>query len=245
MVAAAGRVCVDRYEASLVSLDTGVALSPYYPPSPALAVALFETWSAAREAAAAGTLASLLPIPSLPEEARGGFLARATARPSETPSGYVSGAQAAQACLAAGKRLCRAAEWVTACRGEAQTQFPYGPSYRQEACNVFREDHPAHVLHGTFTTHHLDPRLNQVEFRGRPLLRKTGETPSCASRWSDDAVFDMVGNLDEWIDDPEGTFVGGFYSRATRRGCDARIGGHPVDYLDYSTGVRCCKDPEL
>ena len=244
MVAVAGRVCVDRYEASLVSRDTGADLSPYYPPSQALAASLFEIWSTSREAAVSGTLARILPIPPLPEGTVASFFPRAIAEPGRVPQGYTSGAHAAQACLAAGKRLCSEAEWVTACRGEAQTQFPYGAVYRQDACNVFREEHPAHVLHGTFSVNHLDPRLNQVEVRGRPLLRRTGDTPSCASRWGDDAIFDMVGNVDEWIDDPEGTFLGGFYARSTRRGCDARIGGHPIDYLDYSTGVRCCKDPD-
>ena len=66
---------------------------------------------------------------------------------------------------------------------------------------------------------------------------------TCASKWGDDAVFDMVGNLDEWTDDPRGTFVGGFYARATRAGCDARVSSHGASYFDYSTGVRCCGDP--
>ena len=74
-----------------------------------------------------------------------------------------------------------------------------------------------------------------------PLLRKTGATPRCKSEWGDDAVYDMVGNLDEWIDDPDGTFVGGFYSRSTHEGCDSMIEVHDYTYYDYSLGVRCCK----
>jgi hypothetical protein len=74
-----------------------------------------------------------------------------------------------------------------------------------------------------------------------PLLRQTGATHSCRSEWGQDAVFDMVGNLDEWIDDETGAFVGGFYARATREGCDARITSHPPEYFDYSLGVRCCR----
>ena len=38
-----------------------------------------------------------------------------------------------------------------------------------------------------------------------------------------------------------GTFVGGFYSRATNRGCDARVEVHDYGYYDYSLGTRCCK----
>ena len=73
------------------------------------------------------------------------------------------------------------------------------------------------------------------------MLERTGSRPHCASRWGDDAVYDMVGNLDEWIDPKNGTFVGGFYSRSTRKGCDAKVSAHPRRYLDYSLGIRCCK----
>ena len=51
----------------------------------------------------------------------------------------------------------------------------------------------------------------------------------------------MVGNLDEWVDEDTGAFQGGFYSRSTREGCDARITVHPPQYFDYSLGARCCK----
>jgi hypothetical protein len=57
-------------------------------------------------------------------------------------------------------------------------------------------------------------------------------------------IFDMVGNLDEWIADETGVFVGGFYSRATDKGCDARISNHSPNYYDYSVGTRCCRDPQ-
>ena len=79
-----------------------------------------------------------------------------------------------------------------------------------------------------------DPRLNQLEGG----LAKTGAYPDCVS---DQGVYDMVGNLDEWVDEASGAFQGGFYSRSTRDGCDARITVHPPAYSDYSLGVRCCK----
>ena len=146
------------------------------------------------------------------------------------------------ACNSAGKRLCTIDEWTTACRGAAQTKFPYGARYRQGSCNVFREEHPGRLLHGSFSVGLLDPRLNETMVDGKPLLRATGATGTCKSSWGDDAVYDMVGNLDEWVDDPDGTFVGGFYARATRQGCDAKVTVHGPSYLDYSLGVRCCDD---
>jgi hypothetical protein len=243
MVAVAGRFCVDRYEATFVEAGGGELLSPYYPPHPKLAVTLLETWSRAREGEPAGTPANYMPLPLLPAHHQTAFRPKAMAWPGSVPSAYVSGELAAEACAAAGKRLCKEVEWVTACRGERGTNFPYGERYVQNACNVFREDHPGRLLHNDFSNGLLDPRLNLVQADGRDLLRVTGGTPACVSRWGDDGIFDMVGNLDEWVDDAQGLFVGGFYSRATRSGCDARVGAHPRSYFDYSTGVRCCKDP--
>ena len=73
------------------------------------------------------------------------------------------------------------------------------------------------------------------------LFRQTGATPDCKSEWGSDAAYDMVGNLDEWVDDPKGLFLGGFFSRSTREGCESSISAHPRPYFDYSTGTRCCK----
>ena len=58
-------------------------------------------------------------------------------------------------------------------------------------------------------------------------------------------VYDMVGNLHEWTNDPEGTFLGGYYLDIHQNGdgCDYRTGAHAVWYHDYSTGFRCCADP--
>jgi len=80
-----------------------------------------------------------------------------------------------------------------------------------------------------------------VEHDGKPLLAATGTLLGCATPHGDDGVYDMLGNLDEWIEDPRGTFVGGFYARETEWGCDARIEVHSADYYDYSLGARCCR----
>jgi hypothetical protein len=80
-----------------------------------------------------------------------------------------------------------------------------------------------------------------VKANDGPLLRTTGATKTCVSHWGKDAIYDMVGNVDEWIDDPEGTFVGGFFSRGTKEGCDSIVSVHPLTHWDYSIGLRCCK----
>jgi len=84
-----------------------------------------------------------------------------------------------------------------------------------------------------------DPGLGQVE----GSLAKTGEHGECVNGFG---VFDMVGNLHEWVaTDPaavHGTFAGGYYLDTTINGdgCLYRTQAHAHDYHDYSTGFRCC-----
>lgn len=235
MVSIRGQFCIDRYEVSAVD-SRERRLSPYYPPSHDELVHLFGVFRSVTPRRSAPPL-PLPPEFSLSER----FEARATSQPNVVPSGYLSGVIARRICENAGKRLCTPSEWVTACKGQNATKFPYGDRYEEGTCNVFREAHPAVVLYGDASKNHLDPRLNLAEGPAGPLLRKTGGTPSCRSAWGSDALYDMVGNLDEWVDDPQGAFQGGFYARSTRDGCDARITVHPPPYSDYSLGTRCCR----
>jgi formylglycine-generating enzyme len=241
MVDVQGRFCIDRYEAILVDADSGRTLSPYYHPTRGQTRATFERW---RDAAPkiGSPEARLIGVPAPPPWQLDELAApRAMSLPGVVPNGYLNRPMAEAACQNAGKRLCTSEEWVTACRGDRGTQFPYGTTYEAGRCNVFRSIHPAAVLHGNASEGHLDPRLNQVTEGGDPLLRVTGGTPECRSTWGADAIYDMVGNLDEWVSDAGGVFVGGFFSRGTKQGCESRIESHPPQYFDYSLGVRCCR----
>jgi formylglycine-generating enzyme len=239
MVDVRGAFCVDRFEATLVDTRLGRPISPYFAPSRGEALGALRAFEDRR-------IADAPPLPLLPSWQREeSFAPRAESREGVVPNGYVSGLAAARACEAASKRLCTLAEWQEACRGEQARKFPYGERYEAGACNVGREAHPAHVLYGDASVHHLDPRLNLVESSEGPLLRRTGDTARCKSDWAGDAAYDLVGNLDEWVAEPGGMFVGGFYSRGTVEGCDARISRHPPEYYDYSTGVRCCRSPQM
>ena len=241
MVDVKGQFCIDRWEASLVDSKSGRDFSPYYSPDPQKAKKAREFWENERMNLGSAHARSL-DLPDLPEwQTLAGTQPMAVSKPGRVPNGYLDGNTAEHACERAGKRLCTTEEWTTACRGETNCAFPYGEQYEHGTCNVFREAHPAVILHGDASMGHLDPRLNQVEGPAGPLLRRTGATPRCASVWGKDSIYDMVGNLDEWVDDGPGAFMGGFYARSTRLGCDARIAVHPKPYADYSLGVRCCK----
>ena len=244
MVSIAGRFCIDRFESTLVDGKTGRVLSPDFPGTPNLLEIVLGDWATDR-AHWGDVHARAFPLPDLPAWQRGAKT-EPVAVPifGARPNGYVTGLVAEGACTAAGKRLCSLDEFTTACRGEDETDFPYGAEYQDGVCNVFREDHPAALLHHNASFGHLDPRLNRVRAKGRPLFEIAGARPACRSVWGDDAVYDLVGNLDEWVDEGNGAFAGGFYARSTRAGCDAVITAHPKVYADYSTGVRCCKDSE-
>lgn len=244
MVDVAGEFCIDRYEAHLIEHTDQRPLSPFYHPTPERTQSSYERWTRPQPDPSPFLAARVPGPPEVPVppawQLRSDLRARAQSKAGVLPQGYLSGEVARDACANAGKRLCSEEEWVRACRGELDQDFPYGDEYEPGVCNVARETHPAFVLHGNASTGHRDPRLNLVEDGAGPLLRVTGSLPRCKSRWADDAIYDMVGNLDEWIDDETGVFVGGFYSRQTEAGCAARIGAHDFVYFDYSLGVRCC-----
>jgi sulfatase modifying factor 1 len=239
MVRVADRFCIDRFEATVVDDMAERSLSPYYPPSPDLVPKVLEDWDRRSDSRTTGLP---VPLPELPAwQRKFGWRPRALSRPGVTPQGYATQIIAAVACAGAGKRLCTTDEWRTACRGEQQTKFPYGAEYRAGVCNVGRAEHPAEMLKIDYTDGQLDPRMNTMSSAETgPLLQATGTSTGCASRWGNDAVYDMVGNLDEWSAEPIGVLLGGFFSRQTQEGCEAINTKHGPDYFNYSLGIRCC-----
>ncbi len=242
MVSVRGNYCVDRFEAALLDPKTRTLASPYYSANPLLAQRDAAHWEKQRKRTGPHPMRDLA-LPPLPSaQTSQSFAPMAVSRAGVLPAAYVDLSVARKACAAASKRLCAHTEWLRACRGNAATRQPYGDKYAPGRCNVSRGLHPASVLHSPGEFGGTDPRLNTILDHGFDLLLRTGSLQDCASRWGQDAIFDMVGNLDEWIDDPRGTFLGGFYARDMPWGCDARIDIHSADYYDYSTGFRCCKD---
>ena len=169
-----------------------------------------------------------------------GRAVRAVSEAGAVPQAYISQIEAAAACRSAGKRLCAEDEWVAACRGSRRTKFPYGDARQSGACNDEGKS-PLVKLYASaginaFADEPMnDPRLNQQP----STVAKTGTYQKCTNEYE---VFDMVGNLHEWVDDPAGTFRGGYYldTRLNGDGCNYRTTAHDVAYHDYSIGFRCC-----
>ncbi len=175
---------------------------------------------------------------------RTGVHYRAVSRPGVVPQAYISQVQARAACRAAGKRLCAEAEWERACRGPTPSTWPYGDTYVPQRCNDHREG-PVRRIFGPGDVFHEqqmnDPRLNQLA----GTVARTGAHVRCRNRFG---VFDMVGNLHEWVESTtrggHGVFRGGYYVDVHQNGagCDYATRAHWPTYHDYSIGFRCCAD---
>jgi formylglycine-generating enzyme len=241
MVQVAG-YCVDRWEAVMVDDESGNPLSPYYPPEPKKARWVSQIWQVER-LSTGDAAARRMPLPELSEwQKTHVYKPRAVSRAGAVPQGYLSYFTAKAACESAGKRLCTEGEWMTACRGDRARRFPYGDQFVRGKCNIYRLLHPAAILHGDSSVGHRDPRLHLLLEAGKnPLLAATGSYAECKSTWGNDAIYDMVGNIDEWVESERGLFLGGFYARSSTKGCETRVGNHARIYYDYSIGTRCCK----
>lgn len=173
---------------------------------------------------------------------------KAVARAGVTPQGYISKNEAEAACKNARKRLCTGEEWEHACRGRKPTTFPYGDERKAGYCNDSGRA-PLASLHpdlgeGVYANGDAmnDPRINEAPNTVAP----TGSYAKCKNGYG---VYDMVGNLHEWVadvhDGSRGVFRGGYYqdTHLNGDGCSYRTTAHAVDYHDYSTGFRCCASP--
>jgi hypothetical protein len=163
------------------------------------------------------------------------------------PQGYISQAQAQKACQRAGKRLCKEAEWEFACRGASNTTYPYGQTYKKGACNEGRPRNPVNDCFGD------GPGVFTYENMNDPCCVKWPDTVAKGGAFGECrtplGVFDLHGNLHEWVDtvtfSGNGVFRGGFFvdAKINGTGCGYRTSAHRPSYHDYSTGFRCCADP--
>lgn len=166
---------------------------------------------------------------------------RAVSEPNVYPQGYISAVQAERACIASGKRLCRVSEWQQACRGPENKKYGYAEHREPGRCNDKGRNPVVKLFGFRYDASTMNqPQLNQMQ----GTLSKTGEHTGCSNGYG---VYDMVGNLHEWVADPNGTFYGGYYQDVSSvghgDGCGYQTTAHEARYHDYSTGFRCCADP--
>ena len=151
---------------------------------------------------------------------------------------------AEQTCQAAGKRLCLESEWVAACEGPEEKPFPYGWQRSADACNIdnrWLEPNLARV-------YSEDPEVQREELARLDQGVPSGSRPGCVS---DDGVYDLTGNFDEWVrlDTPKpgakskmAGLKGGAWGHV-RNACRPVTTSHAPEFTYYFISFRCCTDP--
>jgi len=145
--------------------------------------------------------------------------------------------EAKDSCTSVGKRLCGDSEWTVACEGEEHLPYPYGYARNSDACNI---DKP-------------HPEVNEVAL-GNPATRDaeaarldqrdpSGSHESCVSPYG---VYDMTGNVDEWVVNESGApyksgLKGGYWGPVRTR-CRPMTTAHAELFSFYQIGFRCCED---
>lgn len=135
-------------------------------------------------------------------------------------------------CQSAGKRVCTRDEWVTACRGEGGSDYPYGFNHKVGVCNDDKLWRAPDEL--------LVDRRNPEEISRLSQAEPAGTRGGCQSH---SGAFDMVGSAEEWVRCPGiGRFgwclMGRFW--ADSESCVYTVTVHSPKWHYYSTGFRCC-----
>jgi formylglycine-generating enzyme required for sulfatase activity len=104
---------------------------------------------------------------------------KAVSRKGAVPEVRVTFDSAASACAAAGKRLCKKSEWITACRGpKRERRYPYGTAFEEKRCMGWATRDP----------------------KAKAGPAPSGSFPACRSVELE--IYDLSGNVFEWIDEP-------------------------------------------
>src|SRR5262249_17967817 len=112
--------------------------------------------------------------------------------------------QAQATCKKKSKRLCWASEWTAACEGAEHTPFPYGWDRNHFTCNIDNQWIDP-IKRGNFLFYSKDKDVATKELLRLDQSVPSGSLADCKSGpWGhdagdNDAVYDMTGNMDEWV----------------------------------------------
>jgi len=133
------------------------------------------------------------------------------------PSRFITYNQAKAVCLLSGKRLCTKDEFILACTGGHSDYYYPYGAQWLQNCN---------------------------DYSSLPIARETGSMAKCVS---DFGVYDLSGNVEEWVEEENGTYsaMGGKAACRNTIGAKCSMCSFSVNYKNNFTdtllGFRCCK----
>ncbi|MGE5787765.1 MAG: SUMF1/EgtB/PvdO family nonheme iron enzyme [Myxococcales bacterium] len=165
-------------------------------------------------------------------------------RRGEKPTVMVTFDDAQRACGQLGKRLCSAREWTLACEGPERLPYPTGLVRDRTLCNVDL----AHRFPDVAAL--LNPKNSAAELARLDQRTPSGAMAGCVSAFG---IYDLMGNVDEWVipDGPEEaagfgskTALKGGYFGPVRARCRPSTPSHGLTFKFYQVGFRCCSDAD-
>jgi sulfatase modifying factor 1 len=155
----------------------------------------------------------------------------------QVPQDWMSWYDAKKACEDNGKRMCTRSEWTFAAEGPNRHPYPYGDGFHRDKTicnidNIVKVD----VFKATSPTTETAVQLHN-------LLVPSGSKEKCVSDWG---VYDMAGDIDEWVINESGhPYVSGLMGGhvfGVRNASRPMTDGHGPTFSWYETGVHCCQD---
>ena len=158
------------------------------------------------------------------------------------PTSSVSWERALELCQQNNKTLCTSVQWERACQGLEKRRYTYGNRYNRNTCNT--------------------PIIGGGPGKSPVPLRASGDFPDCKTP---EGVFDLNGNVSEWVlDSWEGApepfnkrarvtkekwrmLRGGTMWSNTFYGqdCSSRHGHEKRRWKNIDDGFRCCSLPTI
>ncbi len=129
--------------------------------------------------------------------------------------------EAVAACAAAGMRLCTPAEWAAACQGASGRGYPYGDVFQATTCNGADAGAGAVIPGGSYA--------------------------GCGAQHTGGSVYDLSGNVKEWVDDGATNGFhqvrgGAYLTPEAGLTCDFELSVVREDASIPGVGFRCCGD---
>jgi len=163
----------------------------------------------------------------------------------ELPALLISWGDAKKECEKLDKRLCTIDEFNFACEGEEMLPYTYGYERDPNKCNIDKPYRKREHKLRKYERCLKDPRCKaQLEKLDQRL--PTGSMAECVSPFG---VYDLNGNINEWVMRPGKKYPnrsglkGGWWGPVRGR-CRPTVGFHKEDDYGYEEGFRCCKEAE-